>query len=119
MLDMDDHFELWEPPDNLIDRTRLRGIPRHGIGRAMKVSKEQIIALLTALRLFTAGTYDAERPIHQQRLEHIATVLAKVSLSCHVHMPPDGESLPVLEITVGSRAFDICRRLRRGPHLDR
>src|SRR5437660_842598 len=37
MLDMDDHHELWEPPDHLIDRRRLAGIPRHGIGRALKV----------------------------------------------------------------------------------
>src|SRR5205807_2031182 len=49
MLDMDDHIELWEPPANLIDKKRLAGLPRHGIGRALKVSKEQIVALLTAL----------------------------------------------------------------------
>ena len=55
MLDMDDHFELWEPPAELIDRSRLAGMPRHGIGRALKVSKEQIVALLTALKLFTSG----------------------------------------------------------------
>src|SRR2546429_5996556 len=48
MLDMDDHYELWEPPEELIDKRRLGGIPRHGIGRALKVAKEQIIALLTA-----------------------------------------------------------------------
>src|SRR4029450_1504021 len=52
MLDMDDHFELWDPPPELIDRGRFRGLPRHGIGRALKVSKEQVVALLTALRLF-------------------------------------------------------------------
>src|SRR4029077_9838649 len=60
MLDMDDHFELWDPPSHLIDRSRLPGLPRHGIGRALKVSKEQIIALLTALRLFADGAYDHE-----------------------------------------------------------
>src|SRR5205085_9075123 len=55
MLDMDDHYELWEPPADLIDRAQLAGIPRHGIGRSLKVSKEQIVALLTALQLFTSG----------------------------------------------------------------
>ena len=49
MLDLDDHPELWQPPPELIDRQRLLGLPRQGIGRALKVSKEQIIALLTAL----------------------------------------------------------------------
>lgn len=31
MLDMDDHPELWDPPSDLIDRARLKGMPRHGI----------------------------------------------------------------------------------------
>src|SRR5207245_2364402 len=48
MLDLDDHFELWEPPAHLIDKSRLAGLPRHGIGRTCKVAKEQIVALLTA-----------------------------------------------------------------------
>src|SRR5262249_54515279 len=52
MLDSDDHYELWDPPEAFIDRHRLGGLPRQGIGRAMKVSKEQIVALVTALRLF-------------------------------------------------------------------
>src|SRR5207247_3523684 len=47
MLDLDDHFELWDPPANLIDKTKLPGMPRHGLGRGFKVSKEQIAALLT------------------------------------------------------------------------
>src|SRR5438270_11721230 len=51
LLDMDDHPELWDPPPDLIDKHRLAGLPRHGIGRGFKVSKEQIVALLTALRL--------------------------------------------------------------------
>ena len=39
MLDLDDHFDLWDPPPELIDKARLRGMPRHGIGRGMKVSR--------------------------------------------------------------------------------
>ena len=45
LLDMDDHPELWDPPTEFIDKTKLGGIPRHGIGRGFKVSKEEIIAL--------------------------------------------------------------------------
>ena len=119
MLDMDDHFELWEPPADLIDKQRLGGIPRHGIGRALKVSKEQIAALLTALKLFTSGAYDAELPIQRRRLEQIAAALRGVPVRCSLVVPADGESLPLLEIvlegaTAGDAAFDLCRRLRRG-----
>src|SRR6185437_4833912 len=76
MLDMDDHYELWEPPPDLIDKGRTGGIPRHGIGRALKVSKEQIVALLTALKLFTSGAYDAELTGMRRRLEQVAAALA-------------------------------------------
>jgi len=115
MLDMDDHYELWEPPADLIDKGRLGGIPRHGIGRSLKVSKEQIVALLTALKLFTSGAYDAELPAQRRRLEQIAAALAELPVTCQLRVSADGESLPILEIALSrGSALDVCRRLRRG-----
>ncbi|SIO41564.1 L-seryl-tRNA(Ser) seleniumtransferase [Singulisphaera sp. GP187] len=121
MLDMDDHFDLWEPPDNLFDRTRLAGLPRHGIGRGMKVSKEQIVALLTALRLFNEGAYDRELAVFRSYLERVAAALEWEGTPARGRLvvPADGESLPVLEIGLdeaglGRSALDVCRRLRHG-----
>jgi L-seryl-tRNA(Ser) seleniumtransferase len=118
MLDTDDHFELWDPPANLIDRGRLAGLPRQGIGRGLKVSKEQIIALLTALRLFASGAHDAELPARQRRLERVAAGLAGLPVRCRLLPAPDGQGLPLLEITldeaVGRSALDVCRALRGG-----
>jgi L-seryl-tRNA(Ser) seleniumtransferase len=119
MLDMDDHFELWEPPANLIDKKRWRGFPRHGIGRGFKVSKEQIIALLTALKLFVSGAYDQELPAMRRWLDKIAGGLEGLPVRCQVQVPADGQSLPILHITLdekalGRSAFEVCRRLRRG-----
>jgi len=118
MLDMDDHFELWEPPASLIDKSRLPGIPRHGIGRALKVSKEQIISLLTALRLFADSAYDRELPEKRRFLEGIAAELEGLPVRCTL-ITGDAQSLPLLEITVdgkapGRSALEICRSLRRG-----
>src|SRR5205085_7704664 len=31
MLDMDDYYELWDPPAELIFKADFRGLPRHGI----------------------------------------------------------------------------------------
>jgi L-seryl-tRNA(Ser) seleniumtransferase len=119
MLDMDDHFALWGPPGHLIDRGRLAGLPRHGIGRALKVSKEQIVALLTALRLFASGAYDRELPEKRRLLDTIAEALAGLPVRCRVVAAGDGESLPLLEISLdeathGRSALDVCRSLRRG-----
>ena len=119
MLDMDDHPELWDPPPALIDRNLLRGVPRHGIGRSMKVSKEEIIALLTALDLFVSGVYDDSVAQSQRMLEAIVEKLAETPSTCSIHKSPDGESLPILEVQIDERrlnktAFDVCRKLRNG-----
>jgi len=119
MLDLDDHFELWDPPANLIDKSRLRGMPRHGIGRALKVSKEQIVALLTALRLFADGTYDRERAELVRLLERVAASLTGLAATSRLVVPDDGQSFPLLEIRLdqtrlGRTAWDVCRQLRSG-----
>jgi L-seryl-tRNA(Ser) seleniumtransferase len=115
MMDMDDHFELWAPPANLVDKTTLRGLPRHGIGRALKVSKEQIAALLTALKLFTSGAYDRELEDMTKWLRQIADALATAPARCDL-IPSNGQSYPILEIHVRGKksAFEICRALRGG-----
>ena len=117
MLDMDDHLEFWDPPADFIDRTKFEGIPRHGIGRGFKVSKEEIIALLVALRLFISGAYDASVPTARSILEVIAQRLQDCPVQCAIYDKKDKESLPVLEITVketisGPTAMTICRDLR-------
>lgn len=119
MLDTDDHYELWEPPASLIDKHRLGGIPRQGIGRSLKVSKEQIVALLTALRLFADGTYDQDLPLMSRRLEQVAAALEGLPVCSRLCNPMDGESPPLLEVTlnetaIGRPALEVCRRLRGG-----
>jgi len=119
MLDMDEHPELWDPPPALIDRSKLNGMPRHGIGRSLKVSKEEIAALLKALELFTAGAFDSEIPTRRRWLEEMAAGLKSTSAQCRLIDPGDGQSSPSLEIIVNERqlkrsAFEICRRLRQG-----
>lgn len=119
MLDMDDHPELWEPPVELIDRARLNGMPRHGIGRAMKVSKEEIVALLAALDLFASGAWDAELPKYFDGLHSIVAELQSAPVVCEIIDRQDGETPPLLEIvidtaTLGQTAFEVCRELRSG-----
>ncbi len=120
MLDMDDHPELWEPPEELIDRNQLDGMPRHGIGRALKVAKEEIVALLSALELFESDGPDAGGDDERRRLEMIAAAIqSDLASSRLVERASEMEHVRSLEISIdearlGRTAFDLCRSLRRG-----
>ena len=120
MMDLDEHPQLWVPPAELVNLQKLAGgPPRHGLGRGLKVSKETIIGLLTALELFRSGTYDSEIDRQHTVLEHIVDDLRGLALSCTVEDLGDNESSPLLEIAldepaIGQTAFDVCRRLREG-----
>jgi L-seryl-tRNA(Ser) seleniumtransferase len=118
MLDMDVHFELWEPPVDFIDRSQLTGIPRHGIGRGLKVSKEEIVALLTALDLFAADGYAQELAGCRECLESIDRELTDTRSACQIVNPSHDDGWPLLEIIVdeaalGKTAIEICRNLRQ------
>lgn len=58
MLDMDEAYETWQPPPHFIDLKLIDGLPHHGVGRGLKVSKESIVGLLTALELYLLSADD-------------------------------------------------------------
>ncbi|AWT59033.1 MAG: D-glucosaminate-6-phosphate ammonia lyase [Candidatus Moanabacter tarae] len=118
MLDMDEHLELWDPPDELIDRGNIQGLPRHGIGRSLKVSKEEIVAFLTALDLFVGGAYD-----HVDRFEDllktVSVGLSSTLATMRINRGRHSESIPLLEVTIDELALsksatEVCWRLRKG-----
>jgi L-seryl-tRNA(Ser) seleniumtransferase len=51
-LDMHVAPETWNPPSELIDAESLDGVPNQGIGRAMKVGKEELVGIIRALEEF-------------------------------------------------------------------
>lgn len=52
------HHDLWTFPDRLSTGQDLPGVPRPGIGRTMKVGKEEIVGLMKALELFVSEDHD-------------------------------------------------------------
>ena len=118
MLDMDDHFELWDPPAELIDKSKLDGIPRHGIGRGMKVAIEEIVALMTALALFAEGEFQEQLDEQRGFLQTVEEGLNGTSVRCERIEHDDGETPPRLVVFVpgsgSDSALEVCRRLRQG-----
>src|SRR5579859_3834790 len=98
-LDLDEHWSTWNPPPNLIDRDRLAGFPRHGIGRGFKVAREEIVALLVALRCFVAGDYRrADIPRYHAYLRRVAAGLADLEqVHTHLRGTPDEDRFPTLD----------------------
>ncbi len=98
-LDLDVIDELWQPSDRIIDRGQLPGIPHNGIGRPCKVGKEEIVGLLTALRLFVdqdPGIRRAEWMRLLEALVETAGVLGRGELS--LVEQPEGSEVPQVEL---------------------
>ena len=73
--DMDVYPETWTWRERYLASGLLPGPPHHGIGRPMKVGKEEIVGLVVALRRFLVRDHAAERVEQERRL---ATILAAV-----------------------------------------
>ncbi len=119
-LDLDEHWRTWDPPPSLIDRDRIPGLPRHGLGRGFKVAREEIVALLVALRSFSEGRHVEDMPRLTRHLEMIVDAMDGLDhVSTRRSTPPAEEGYPMLEIRIdeqklGRSAFDVCRQLKRG-----
>ena len=99
-LDLDIYADMWTPPPALIDKTRLKGTPQHGIGRSCKAGKEEIVGLLTALRLFVAEG-DAAR--HRRWMAILGDIAAAADgldqATVEIEGREDRGSVPCLVVT--------------------
>ncbi|WP_440009705.1 aminotransferase class V-fold PLP-dependent enzyme [Halomicrococcus sp. SG-WS-1] len=77
-LDMHAAESVWEPPTSLLDPDELGGVPRQGIGRPMKVGKEELVGLISALKAFVAEDHDALGEEWLARSERVADALDSV-----------------------------------------
>jgi len=96
MMDMDVHPTTWSASP-LIDRTALRGIPHHGIGRGFKVGKEEIAGLLVALERFIARDDAAYAARLRARLIAITETLASGAPALSTRLQADAP-IPTLEL---------------------
>ncbi len=77
-LDMDFSPDVSVAPQELLPMDQMPFVPRQGIGRGYKAGKEEIVGLVTALRLFLNRDWAAERAVWDARLHHIVAGLADV-----------------------------------------
>ncbi len=117
-LDLHAAAEAWEPPSDLIDTAKFDGVPRQGIGRPLKLGKEEIVGLLIALESFMEEDHEATRAEWRHRAEFIADALEDVEC-LSVSIETGAKSVtPVVTVDVGEdaagiSAAEVVVRLRR------
>lgn len=113
-LDLDIYEDMWEPPKELIDKSQLKGTPQHGIGRPCKAGKEEIIGLLTALRLFIAEG-DAAR--HRRWMAILNAIMAAVKATRGMTLAIEGADdvhvVPLLVVTCQGKVGTAQRVIKK------
>ena len=116
--DLDVRAETWTRRGWLSDGS-LGGIPHHGLGRAMKVGREEVAGLITALRRYLAGDDAADVARWQTMLDAVAGHLHDVpGVTLGRRLNP-AHPVPQLWIdldpaTVGLIAYDAINALLDG-----
>ncbi|MEZ4707029.1 MAG: aminotransferase class V-fold PLP-dependent enzyme [Caldilineaceae bacterium] len=107
-LDMDAVQEVWTAPRELLGVAHMPFMPRQGIGRGYKAGKEEIVGLITALRLFVQRDHAAERARCARQVQTIVDGLADVA---HVHAevmaPEPGRALPLARVRIDQQALGM------------
>jgi D-glucosaminate-6-phosphate ammonia-lyase len=114
-LDLDIYDDMWEPPKSLIDRKKLKGMPQHGIGRGCKVGKEEIVGLLTALKIFIAEGDKVRHTKWLAILEDIERQTRKIGAQIKVENTSDIGTIPLLTLFIDKKydATKLALKLQR------
>ncbi len=110
----------WSPPESLIPRGVLRGIPHHGIGRGFKVGKEEIVGLIVALERFVRLDVRSEMARLESLLATIARRLEGVpGVRTRLRSAEETRRVPLLEIVLdeaalGRAAASVSEELKLG-----
>jgi len=117
-LDMHAAADAYDPPADLIDVDALGGVPRQGIGRGLKVGKEELVGLIRALELFVEEDQEATQDEWLRRAQRVAAGLAEAPVTTEL-TGGDGVSVaPEVAVfvdpdTTGTTAATLARELRQ------
>ena len=116
--DMDVRMATWGKRD-LYQRGVVAGIPHQGFGRAMKVGREEVVGLVTALRRFAAGSDEADTAHWSAQLDEIEQGLGTPPHVTLTRAASNGGVIPLLRITIveprfGKTAYQVLNELLDG-----
>ena len=113
-----EHYPEWNPPESLMPKDKFRSTPSHGIGRGMKVSKETIVGLLTALENISPERFAVKEKAMIALLEKVAACVTRFPGVAAAFIGPEYClcGYPTLELTLDDRAgisaAQVCADMR-------
>jgi L-seryl-tRNA(Ser) seleniumtransferase len=105
---------------DLIEGARTLVAPHGGIGRGMKVGKEEIVGLVAAVERYMRVDLEAERRALEAKVDHLKDVVGKVKgVTVETHVPEIANHVPHLraswdEAALGLTAKQVHERLQAG-----
>ena len=116
--DMDVHPQTWSLRSRYLDTGMMPGPPHQGFGRGFKVGKEEIIGLVTALRLYLSRDHDAGLHAWRQRCQAMSAALSGLPGVEATVFESDQRPVPQVNLQLGPEArlsaVDLVRRLASG-----
>ena len=106
----------WRP---LLEAGHLSGVPHQGFGRSMKVGREEIAGLVTALRRYAAGSDYDDLECWQRLLDPIEEALqdipgVTVNRRISARQPVPSLAIAFAGDGAANRAYDVVNRLLAG-----
>lgn len=113
-LDLDVHYDLWQPPTGLIDKSAMPGAPQHGIGRPCKVGKEQVAGLMVALRKFVDEGDEARHARWEKMMRDLSDAIGSLSKAT-VEMSAK-RTVPMLQVQLNDTqsGIEVVQQLMNG-----
>ena len=99
-------------PKHLVRAAWYNGAPHHSFGRSMKVGKEEMMGLLTAVEMWLKRDHEGERRQMQGWVDHIAARVGKVAgVTADSSAPPEETNpTPRLQISWERAQFGLTSR---------
>jgi L-seryl-tRNA(Ser) seleniumtransferase len=100
---------------DLIRACAVHACPNYGIGRAMKVGKEEIVGLVKAVELYVKQDFDEEMRIWEQQREYFVRELSSlpyVDVGVHKALPgePGSFHLPAAYVNVNEEKLGMTKK---------
>jgi len=103
--DMSVNPQTW-PYRSWMEGGLISGPPHHGIGRGLKVGKEEIVGLVAALRRYVKRDHDADRADWRRKVDHVVGSLADLpGIEARVRVASPNKPVPLAWIAVDQDAL--------------